>query len=93
MPISTRRRAYGAPGVILVPLYALLLYVLLGAICGLIAAPFLIVLFAAELLATVLSLGSGSSGGIFSPLLFMGATLGAAFGAVCQHLIGVRRVL
>jgi CIC family chloride channel protein len=36
-------------------------------------------LFACKLLATSLSLGSGSSGGIFSPSLFMGATLGAGF--------------
>jgi chloride channel protein, CIC family len=40
----------------------------------------LIILFAAKLAATSISLGSGSSGGIFSPALFMGATLGAAFG-------------
>jgi CIC family chloride channel protein len=33
-------------------------------------------------LATSLSLGSGSSGGIFSPSLFMGATLGGAFAAL-----------
>ena len=33
-------------------------------------------------LATLLSLGSGSSGGIFSPSLFMGATLGGAFAAL-----------
>jgi CIC family chloride channel protein len=32
-------------------------------------------------LATSLSLGSGSSGGIFSPSLFMGATLGGGFAA------------
>jgi chloride channel protein, CIC family len=37
-------------------------------------------LFAAKLFATNVSLGSGASGGIFSPSLFMGATLGAAFG-------------
>jgi CIC family chloride channel protein len=37
-------------------------------------------LFLAKLFATSVSLGSGSSGGIFSPSLFMGATLGAAFG-------------
>ena len=49
---------------------------------GLVAAPLLMLLFGGKLLATVLSLGSGSSGGIFSPSLFMGATLGAAFGAV-----------
>jgi CIC family chloride channel protein len=38
-------------------------------------------------MATILSLGSGSSGGIFSPSLFMGATLGGAFGAVAQHFL------
>jgi len=48
---------------------------------GLVAAPFLILLFVSKLAATLLSLGSGSSGGIFSPSLFMGATLGAGFGA------------
>ncbi|HEY1931262.1 MAG TPA: chloride channel protein [Acetobacteraceae bacterium] len=40
---------------------------------------FLMLLFVCKLLATTLSLGSGSSGGIFSPSLFMGATLGGAF--------------
>jgi CIC family chloride channel protein len=38
----------------------------------------LALLFVCKLLATSLSLGSGSSGGIFSPSLFMGATLGGA---------------
>jgi chloride channel protein, CIC family len=42
-------------------------------------AGLLALLFVCKLAATVLSLGSGSSGGIFSPSLFMGATLGAAF--------------
>jgi CIC family chloride channel protein len=41
----------------------------------------LLLLFAAKLFATSLSLGCGASGGIFSPSLFMGATLGGAFGA------------
>src|ERR1700689_2626738 len=35
-----------------------------------------------KLLATSLSLGSGSSGGIFSPSLFMGAALGGAFASL-----------
>ena len=39
-------------------------------------------LFVCKLLATSLSLGSGSSGGIFSPSLFMGATLGGGFAAL-----------
>jgi chloride channel protein, CIC family len=36
----------------------------------------------AKALATGLSLGSGSSGGIFSPSLFMGATLGGGFASL-----------
>ena len=48
---------------------------------GLAAAPFLALLFLSKLTATSVSLGSGSSGGIFSPSLFMGATIGGAFGA------------
>jgi CIC family chloride channel protein len=39
-------------------------------------------LFACKLFATSLSLGSGSSGGIFSPSLFMGAALGGGFAAL-----------
>jgi CIC family chloride channel protein len=38
-------------------------------------------LLVCKLIATSLSLGSGSSGGIFSPSLFMGACLGGAFAA------------
>jgi len=41
---------------------------------------FLLLLFAAKFLATCLTLGSGASGGVFSPSLFLGATLGAAYG-------------
>lgn len=37
-------------------------------------------------LATSVSLGSGSSGGIFSPSLFMGATIGGAFAAALSSL-------
>lgn len=48
---------------------------------GLSATALLALLFACKLLATSLSLGSGSSGGIFSPSLFMGATLGGAYAA------------
>ncbi|HEY2781760.1 MAG TPA: chloride channel protein [Steroidobacteraceae bacterium] len=39
-------------------------------------------LFACKLFATSLSLGSGSSGGIFSPSLYMGAALGGGFAAL-----------
>jgi chloride channel protein, CIC family len=46
----------------------------------------LLLLFVAKLAATTISLGSGASGGIFSPALFMGATIGGAFG-VLVHAI------
>ena len=46
----------------------------------------LLLLFTCKLLATALSLGSGSSGGIFSPSLFLGATIGGAFGAALTVL-------
>jgi CIC family chloride channel protein len=59
--------------------YATIQSTLGGAITG---GWFLILLCAGKLLATGFSLGSGSSGGVFSPSLFMGATLGAAFAAL-----------
>ncbi len=46
------------------------------------AGGFLLLLYVSKLFATSISLGSGSSGGIFSPSLFMGATLGGAFAAL-----------
>jgi CIC family chloride channel protein len=48
--------------------------------------PLLILLFVAKLLATTASLGSGASGGIFSPSLFMGAAIGGGFAALLQAL-------
>jgi CIC family chloride channel protein len=47
---------------------------------------FLLLLFALKMVATCLTLGSGASGGVFSPSLFMGATLGASFGSI-MHMI------
>ncbi len=50
------------------------------------SVPLLLLLFFFKLLATSLALGSGASGGIFSPALFMGAALGAAYGAALHRL-------
>lgn len=47
---------------------------------------FLLFLFFAKLLSTCLTLGSGAAGGVFSPSLFLGATLGSTFGLFMQHL-------
>ncbi len=46
------------------------------------AAGLLALLFGLKLLATTISLGCGASGGIFSPSLYLGATLGAAFASL-----------
>lgn len=54
---------------------------------GLLSDPwFLLLLFALKFVATCLTLGSGGSGGVFSPSLFMGAAVGAAFGIGCHAL-------
>jgi chloride channel protein, CIC family len=46
------------------------------------SAGLLALLFVLKLLATTISLGCGASGGIFSPSLYLGATLGGAFALV-----------
>jgi CIC family chloride channel protein len=43
---------------------------------------FLLLLVVAKLLVTCLTLGSGASGGVFSPALFIGATLGGVVGTL-----------
>ncbi|HDS85182.1 MAG TPA: CBS domain-containing protein [Phycisphaerales bacterium] len=45
----------------------------------------LVVLLIAKILATCLTLGSGASGGVFAPSLFMGAATGYAFGLLVQR--------
>lgn len=49
---------------------------------GLAMPGLLLLLFACKLFATSTSLGSGASGGVFSPSLFLGATIGGAFAAI-----------
>jgi len=46
----------------------------------------LALLFMCKLFATTVSLGSGASGGIFSPSLYMGATIGGAFASALTAL-------
>jgi CIC family chloride channel protein len=47
----------------------------------------MLLLFGAKLLATSLSLGSGASGGVFSPSLFIGAVLGGAYAVLVTGLL------
>ena len=46
----------------------------------------LLVLIFAKIFATSISLGSGGSGGILAPSLFVGAATGGAFGLIVHHL-------
>jgi CIC family chloride channel protein len=57
--------------------YSAILDILSGTLHGI---GFLLLLALAKLFVTSLTLGSGASGGVFSPSLFMGAALGAAYG-------------
>src|SRR5271157_1305069 len=62
--------------------YATIMDILRG---DLTAPGFLLLLVAAKLLVTCLTLGSGASGGVFSPAMFLGAALGGSFGSAVLH--------
>ena len=53
---------------------------------------FLAGLFVAKFIATLLTVGSGTVGGVFTPTLFLGAALGSVF-ASCLHHVGWGRDL
>ncbi len=56
------------------------------ALFGRLAMTTALLLLVLKLLATSLTLGSGGSGGVFAPSLFMGAMLGQTFGTVVHRL-------
>jgi CIC family chloride channel protein len=60
--------------------------VLEHALSGSLSVRIMLVLCAAKLVATVFSYSSGGAGGIFAPSLFIGATLGGAFGSLDRTL-------
>jgi CIC family chloride channel protein len=80
MPVFGQLNQYYVQGVG----YATILDMLRG---DLTAPVFLLVLVGAKLLVTCLTLGSGASGGVFSPSLFLGGALGVALGGILHRLI------
>jgi CIC family chloride channel protein len=63
-------------------------YPVLGnAVFGRYTTGFLVVLLVGKMVATSMTIGIGGSGGVFAPSLFIGAMLGAAFGAGADHLL------
>jgi CIC family chloride channel protein len=51
------------------------------------SAAFLLALAAAKLAATAVTFGAGGTGGVFTPALFIGATLGGAYGVALHGVI------
>ena len=47
-----------------------------------VSAPFMLGLFLAKVAATVLAVGAGTVGGVFTPTFFVGAAVGCGFGAI-----------
>ena len=48
----------------------------------------LLLLIAVKIIGTSITLGTGGSGGVFAPSLFIGAMTGGAFGVVVQRVLG-----
>lgn len=57
-----------------------------GILLGEASAALVLGLLAFKVMATSITLGSGGSGGVFAPSLFMGAALGSACGSLFSHL-------
>jgi chloride channel protein, CIC family len=55
-------------------------------------ALFLLALAAAKLAATAVTFGAGGTGGVFTPALFIGATLGGAYGVAVEGLLPAAHV-
>jgi chloride channel protein, CIC family len=54
---------------------------------GITSGRFLLLLLALKLVGTSLTLGSGASGGIFSPSLYIGASLGGAYAVLLSNIV------
>lgn len=76
----------GALLLVLPQMYGVGYPVLEHAVAGRYAIGFLLVLLVAKIVATSLTIGVGGSGGVFAPSLFMGAALGAAYGAAVHDV-------
>ena len=100
IPVSYYLRHLAAMGVLGVMMYLLLRfsghYYIQGVgyatvqdvLTGRLVLPlFLLLLMALKLIATSLTLGSGGSGGVFSPSLFIGATFGGAYAWAASYLV------
>jgi len=58
-----------------------------AALSGRIGLSLLLLLFIAKMLATSFTLGSGASGGLFSPSLYLGSMIGGAMGLIFTRIV------
>ncbi len=59
---------------------------------GKLSMGFMAFLVIAKIVATSVSIGSGASGGIFAPSLFIGSALGGSFGMLAQHWLSAEHI-
>jgi len=78
--------AVGAIGIFLPNVFGVGYSTINGALTGQIGLGLLGMLVFGKLLATCLTLGSGGSGGIFAPSLFLGAVTGGFFGTIVHQM-------
>jgi CIC family chloride channel protein len=76
----------GATGIFLPQVYGVGYSTINAALVGSLPLLLLAVLLPAKIAATSVTLGSGGSGGIFAPSLFLGAVTGGCFGTVVHQL-------
>ena len=72
----------GVLALVVPQIYATGYPVMESALYGQLSLQMVLLLVVAKILATILTLGSGGSGGIFAPSLYIGAMLGSAYGMI-----------
>ncbi len=75
----------GGMGIVFPAIYGVGYEGINAALIGNLSWEFLLILLVMKILATSLTLGSGGSGGIFAPSLFMGAMIGGAVGTLVHQ--------
>lgn len=77
----------GAVGILYPQVFGVGYETITDALLGDMGLSLLAILLGAKFLATILTLGSGGSGGVFAPSLFLGAMLGGAFGQLVHAVV------
>lgn len=78
--------ALGVLGFFLPQLFGIGFETIAASLTGNIGLALLVFLILGKILATSLTLGSGASGGVFAPALFIGAVLGGAYGELAHSI-------